>query len=107
MFRGLNAMNRSIKIEITESPKELKRLYRSETDKRKAERIQFLYLLKTNQISSLLHGSKQLMHHRHTLSHWLEKYENGGLEGLLAREKPGGNKPLVSAELQNILEKKL
>ena len=100
-------MNRSIKIEIKESAKTLKQLYRSETDKRKAERLHFLYLLKTQQISSLLQGTKQLMQHRHTLSTWLQKYEEGGLEGLLKRDKPGGQKPKVSPELKALLEEKL
>lgn len=100
-------MNRSIKIEIKESPKLLKRLYRHENDKRKAERLLFLYLLKTGQISSLLQGSELLMHHRHTLSDWLEKYEHGGIKALLLREKPGGNTPKVSLDLKDMLEEKL
>lgn len=100
-------MNRSIKIEILESPAKLKKMYRSETDKRKSERLQFLYLLKTSEIKSLSQGAKILMHHRHTLSSWLEKYESGGLEELLKRDVPGGNPPSVSDSLKELLEERL
>ena len=100
-------MNRSIKIKVTESADELKRMYRSETDKRKAERIQFLYLLKTNKISSLSDAMDILMAHRHTFAEWLNKYEQGGLEDLLRRESPGGNPPNVTPELHDLLEERL
>lgn len=100
-------MNRSIRIPIKESAEELKQMYIQETDKRRAERVQFLYLLKTEQITSLSHGTQLLIHHRHTLSRWLSSYENGGLEQLLERESPPGRPVSVSGELQKLLEDKL
>jgi len=100
-------MNRSIRIPIKESAEEIKQMYIQETDKRRAERLQFLYLLKTKQINSLTEGTQILMHHRHTLSRWLNAYENGGIELLLERESPPGRQANVSEELKQLLEEKL
>lgn len=100
-------MNRSIRIPIQESAEQLKKLYLQETDKRRAERIHFLYLLKTEQITSFKQGTHLLMHHRHTLSRWLVAYEEGGLDQMLERESPPGRPPAVSDELRDLLEAKL
>lgn len=100
-------MNRSIKIEIKESAEELRRLYHCETDKRKAERLQFLYLLKTQKVTSLTEATNLLMYHRHTYASWVNKYEQGGLEELLRREQPGGMRPNVTAELKKLLDEHL
>ena len=100
-------MNRSIKIEIIESEEDIKQKYLQETDKRRAERLHFLYLLKTRQLSSLTEGTKLLMHHRHTLSSWLTNYEQGGIDALLERSSPPGRKSSVSEELKELLEEKL
>jgi len=100
-------MNRSIKIKITESEEDLKRLYRQESDKRQAERLLFLYWLKSEKIASLSQASEQLMCHRHTLSKWLNKYEEGGLIELLRRESPTGKPSGVSPELTELLDERL
>lgn len=100
-------MNRSIKIKITESEEELKRLYSQESDKRQAERLQFLYWLKSETVTSLSQAAEQLMCHRHTLSKWLNKYEEGGLKELLRRESPTGKPSGVSQELSEKLDERL
>ena len=100
-------MNRSIKIEIKESIEELQALHRAENEKYRAERLLFLYLLNTKQAKSLSQAAKLLMHHRHTMRTWFNKYAEGGLEELLRREEPGGNLPQISDELYQLLDERL
>lgn len=100
-------MKRSIKIPITESEKDLQLKLSKENDGRLKERIQFLYLLKTQQISSLFQASKILGRHRHTLRGWFEKYEQGGLNGLLERNTSPGGPSKFSPEILEKLKERL
>lgn len=93
-------MNRSIQIEIAESAEDLKRLHKQQPDKYLAQRIHFLYLLKTGTLTRLSQGPVLLNQHRKTLGDWLNKYRHGGLEGLLQRESPPGRQSSVSPELE-------
>lgn len=93
-------MNRSIRIEIAESAEELKRLHKQQPDKHLAQRILFLYVLKTGKLTRLSHGPAILNQHRKTLGEWLDKYRQGGLEGLLQRQSPPGPSSSVSPELE-------
>lgn len=83
-------MNRSIRIDIAETADELKRLHKEQPDKNLAQRIWFLYLLKTGTLTRLSQGPTLLNQHRHTLRQWLNKYISGGLPELLKRETAPG-----------------
>lgn len=100
-------MNRSIRIEIQETAEELKQLHKQQPDKHLAQRIWFLYLLKTGTLTRLSQGPDLLNQHRHTLGRWLKAYETGGLSGLLQRESPPGQSSSIPPELAVKFEEKL
>lgn len=75
----------------------------STPDAREAERLRFALLAATGE-----HTLEDLARHagrsRSTIQNWLEKYESGGLEGLLERNTPPGTvSPLGSPEIQQEL----
>ena len=49
------------------------------------ERIQLLYLLKSQKAKTITQASEFLGRHRVTVQDWLAKYRQGGLENLLGR----------------------
>jgi len=93
-------MNRSIQIEITESAEELQHLHKTQPNKYLAQRLHFLYLLKIGTLTRLSQGPALLNLHRKTLGQWLSKYQEGGLDALLQRQSPPGQKTSISPELE-------
>lgn len=93
--------------EIHESAEELRGLLTRETDGRKKERIQFLYLFKTGQVKSLYRVAALLGRNRKTMSQWRRKYLSGGLEGLLERHTSPGRIPQVRGEALDRLKERL
>lgn len=100
-------MNRSIRIEIQETAEELKQLHKQQPDKHLAQRLWFLYLLKTGTLKRLSQGPDLLNQHRHTLGRWLKAYETGGLTGLMQRESPPGQSSRIPPELAAKFEERL
>lgn len=100
-------MNRSLKIPISESAEELKTLVLREKEGRLKERLQFLWLLKTGQVRRLSQATSLLGRHRHTLSGWLNKYQQKGLEGLLERRTSSGRPSEMSPEVLEKLQARL
>lgn len=75
--------------EIKESVEELRDRLRIEKRARIKQRIQVLYLLKTQRAHTILDIAQILAIHRATIGRWLRWYELGGLEGMLEiRTKP-------------------
>ena len=72
-------------LNIQESESELKKLLRKEKTGSGKERVQLLYLLKSQKARTITQASELLGRHRVTLQDWLVKYRQGGLEGLLGR----------------------
>ena len=75
--------------EITESVEKLERLVRKEKDAQIQRRFQMLLLLKTGEAKSRSGAARQLGVHRHTVSDWVELYEEGGIEKIQEVEDPG------------------
>ena len=75
--------------EVTESVDELERLVRKEKDAQIQRRFQMLLLLKTGEAKSRSGAARQLGVHRHTVSDWVELYEEGGIEKIQQVEDPG------------------
>ncbi|ESA34641.1 transposase, partial [Leptolyngbya sp. Heron Island J] len=73
-------------LEITESEDELKALLRSQKTASSKERIQFLYLLKSEQASTIQQAAKLLGRHRVTVQKWAKRYRDGQLAGLLSHK---------------------
>lgn len=66
------------KLEIQESEEELKQLLRQQKTASGKERMQLLYLLKTEQAKTVQDASAILGRYRATLQEWLRSYREGG-----------------------------
>ena len=75
--------------EVTESAERLKQLVRKEKDAQIQRRFQMLLLLKTGEAKSRSGAARQLGVHRHTVSDWVELYEEGGIEKIQEVGNPG------------------
>jgi putative transposase len=85
-------MSGVVRIEIVETPEELKDLMRQEKDVLRHEKLQVLYWLKTQAVDSVLSAAVRLGKHRTTIQRWLSSYRKGGIEELLL-QKPRSVRP--------------
>jgi transposase len=74
------------KITISESKAELKKLLITQKTGVNKERIQLLYLLKTEQVATVTAAAKIIGRNRVTAQDWMSKYRAGGIERLLERK---------------------
>jgi len=75
--------------EISEPAQRLERLVRKERDAQVQRRFHMLLLLKSGQAKSRTGAARRLGVHRNTVADWLERYEEGGLEGIQEIREPG------------------
>jgi putative transposase len=76
-------MSRRLELEITESAEELKALLHQQRKVKLKERVQALYLLKSEQVTELKGLGKLLGRNPSTLYRWFEGYRARGLAGVL------------------------
>jgi transposase len=76
-------MSRRLELEITESAEELKTRLHQQSEVKLKERVQALYLLKSEQVTELNALGKVLGRHPSTLYRWFEGYWARGLAGVL------------------------
>ena len=72
-----------VKINITETASDLKKLLEQQKTAYALERLQALYLLKTQQVETVQHLAVVLGKSRVTVQRWLQRYREGGLSRLL------------------------
>lgn len=94
------------KLEITESEEELKTLLREQKTASGKERIQLLYVLKSEQAESLTHGARLLGRGRITVQRWVG-YRQGGLNQLLSASFGGGRKRHIPTQADLQLQERL
>ena len=94
-------------LDILETEAELKQLLRTEKTGSGKERIQLLYLLKSQKAKTITQASELLGRHRVTLQDWLAKYRQGGLENLLRRSNSQGRPRKIPAWAEKALAKRL
>lgn len=94
-------------LEIKENLDELKKLLRVQKTASDKERIQLLYLLKSEQAQTITMVARLLGRHRVTVQKWLSRYRTGGIENLLARKPRTGRKQSIPIWAQEALEKQL
>jgi transposase len=99
-------MNKELPI-ITETIEDLKHMLRHQSDGRKRERLQALYLLQTHQVSSRTEVARLLGVNRDTVGRWLRDYVEGGIGTLLDLYRPTGKNPTICGEILRGLEEKL
>ena len=95
------------KLEIHEHEEDLKELLRQQRTASSKERVQLLYLLKTQQVDSVTEAASLLGRHRVTLARWLGKYRQGGLNQLLATHSGRGRKRHIPAAADQKLQAQL
>lgn len=95
------------KLDITESAADLKQLLRTQKTASDKERIQLLYLLKSEQATTVQAAAELLGRHRVTLQEWLRLYRKGGLSGLLSHKPRPGRQHSIPQWAQDALNKRL
>ena len=79
-----------LKVEVVESAQQLKEMLEKQRDATGRSKIQLLWWLKTAQANQINQLARLSGYHRTTVSRWLSKYRQGGLDALLeVRPKPG------------------
>ena len=78
--------------EVVESVDELSSLLRQERDATRKARLHLLLLIQTDRVTSQAGAAEHLALHRNTISDWLRRYREGGIEALLA-VAPRGKEP--------------
>jgi len=91
------------KIEIQESSEQLKTLMHQQTCAMAKERLQVLYLLKSLQAKDITEAAKLIGRDRTTVQRWLQKYQQGGIETLIAERTGQGRKRLIGAAVNQAL----
>ncbi len=92
---------------IHETPEDLKRRRQQEHHWLKQLRLQALYLLATGQATERQQVAKLLGVSRNSVGHWLDCYEQHGLDGLLTVKTAPGKPPTLNAEQQARLREAL
>lgn len=95
------------KIEINESALELHHLLGQQKTASGFERIQALYLLKTQQVKTVQNLAMMLGKGRITLHRWLRLYTEGGLSSLLEQKKSPERPPLINSSAREQLKTEL
>ena len=103
-----SAMSRVFKLDVSESEEELKSLLKQERNTRKRERLQFLYWYKSGQVATRRELGTLLNRSQIAMGHWIKRYRDQGLQGLLHLNYQGGNLvPSIPVEIQRELKEKL
>ena len=92
---------------IHESVEVLQTLFKSEKEPHKKQRLQALYLLQSKQAKTRLDLASFFSLHRHTIAHWLDLYEDGGLELLLTLYVSPGRPSSLTPKIKNALQTRL
>jgi transposase len=82
-------MNKALP-KIKETADEIRERLKRESQAKRRNRLQALYLVATKQAKSRSAVSRMLGFNRNTISEWFSLYENGGIEKLLEIHKPAG-----------------
>jgi transposase len=100
-------MSGVIKIEITETAYELKKLLKLTENQETKERVQALYWLKSSQVKTTEEIANLIGKHRTTVSRWLSSYRTGGIKALLTKRKSSGRKRKLSLSVEESLKQEL
>ena len=92
---------------IRQSVKYLQKLLRRTSDARAHQRLQMLYLFKSEQVRRRQDAAELLSVHRNTIQAWLKEYQRAGIKGLLTIDTPEGAPPALDLMDQKALRKRL
>ncbi|WP_199296202.1 helix-turn-helix domain-containing protein [Trichocoleus sp. FACHB-591] len=94
-------------LEITESEAELKQLLRQQKTASAKERVQLLYLLKSEQADTVQAAAQLLGRHRATAQEWLRRYREDGLAKMLQTQARSGRPRAIPQWAETALQKRL
>lgn len=100
-------MANTLKLNITETREELKRILDRQTTSRGKERIQALYLIKIGEFKTLQDLADALGRNPTTVYRWFQKYKQQGLNGLLEVKRGQGREPAIPKEVIEQLKQRL
>ena len=92
---------------VTESAEELLHRLRHTTTASSTQRLQMLYWIKIQAVSTRQELALRLGRNESTIYRWLQRYKSGGIEALLEVNKAPGKTPLIPAEVMNQLRSRL
>lgn len=95
------------RLAISESSEELKHLLRQQRSASDKERIQFLYLLKSEQASTMAQAASLLGRNRVTVQKWARRYREGGITQLLSHTPRRGGPCKIPGWAQAALKERL
>jgi len=95
------------KITIKEDESELKQLLTAQKKGESRERVQLLYLLKSQQAKTVTAAAKIIGRNRVTVQDWMSRYRAGGIEQLLEKKISSGRPRIVPKWAEKTLEKQL
>ena len=91
-------MPSTLKIEIAESERTLKKLLHQQSSARHKERLQALYWLKSGQVTTRQELATLSGRGESTVYRWLKRYRTGGLRALLDIQSSPGKPPMIGGE---------
>lgn len=100
-------MSGVLKINIQESTEELKLLLNQQSSAVERSKLQILWWLKQEQVSQVNELAQLSGYHRITISRWLSRYRQGGLEALLERKPRTGRPRAIDGEVRQQLIQEL
>lgn len=100
-------MGRPFTVEIIESKEQLKKSLQHARSASEKERLQMLYWLKCEQVTSRSELAQRLGRDKATITRWLSKYKRGGVAALLKVGKAPGKAPAVTGEALAQLKQRL
>ena len=96
-----------LKIEVAESVDQLKEMLEKQRDDTQRSKVQVLWWLKTGQAQQVNQLTHLSGYHRTTISSWLSKSRQGGLDALLAVRSKPGRPTAITGKIRQQLEREL
>lgn len=95
------------KLNIKETAQQLKKLLAEQKTAINFQKVQALYLFKTHQVRTVKELAVTIGRNRVTVQHWLKKYRDQGMEGLLEVRHGGGRQSIIPPEALAALQERL
>lgn len=95
------------RLDIKETPEQLKTLLNEQKTVSSFQKIQALYLFKISQVTTVKDLARTIGVNRITMQRWLKKYRTHGLTGLLKSKRKGGRKPTITPQVRAVLAQRL
>lgn len=100
-------MSGRMNLEITESVEYLEKSMKRAQRASQKERLQALWWVKSGQVTEHQELSRRLGRNPSTISRWLQRYRNGGLQAMLEVKTAPGAKPKIQGAVRRALEARL